>query len=151
MKLSAFELGAIGLLIVYVAFFTHPPPSLITSLLSTPVGHGVVLLVILYVATYHSMILGLFLGIAYIMSSSNTIEYLDPNEQSSTKKEKAQPKANGIPPAAISGMLAAMTGKKKGDTRLPQTQGKDDTAKPVVMHTPPKPAAPEKIENFSVF
>jgi hypothetical protein len=150
MKLSAFELGGIGLLIVYVAFFTHPPPALVTSLLSTPVGHGVVLLLVLYLAVYHSMILGLFLGIAYIMSSSNTIEYLDAKEQSLPKKEKPQPKASGIPPAAITGMLSAMTGKKKGDTRIPQTQGKDDTTKPT-LHTPPKPAAPEKIENFSVF
>ena len=148
MKLSALELGGVALLIVYIAFFTHPPPDLVTQLLTSPIGHGVMLLTILYLAVYRSMILGLFLGIAYVMSTSKTLEYLDPKEQKATVP---QPKANGIPPAAISGMLAAMTGKKKGDTRLPQSQEKADAVKPIVMHTPPKPAAPVKIENFSVF
>jgi hypothetical protein len=93
------------------------------------------------------MILGLFLGIAYVMSSSKTLEYLDPKEQ---KPTHVQPKANGIPPAAVSGMLAAMTGKKKGDTRLPQSHGKAGHTKPVVS-AHPKPTPPAKVENFSVF
>lgn len=147
MKLSSMELGGVALLIVYVAFFTHPPPSVVSSLLSTPIGHGVVLLAILYLVMYPSIILGLFLGIAYVMSSTSTLEYLDPKEQ---KPGAPQPKANGIPPAAISGMLAAMTGKKKGDVRLPQSHGKAEHTKPAApVHA--KPAAPAKIENFSSF
>ena len=147
MKLSSIELGGVALLIVYVAFFTHPPPSIVSSLLSSPIGHGVVLLGILYVVMQHSQLLGLFLGIAYVMSSTSTMEYLDPKEQ---KQTAPQPKANGIPPAAISGMLAAMTGKKKGDSRLPQSHGKASHAKPdAPAHA--KPAAPSKIENFSSF
>lgn len=147
MKLSSVELGSVAVLIVYVAFFTHPPPSIVSSLLSTSIGKGLVLLLILYLATGPSLIVGLFLGIAYVMSTSATLEYLDPKEQ---KPTTAQPKSSGIPPAAISGMLAAMTGKKKGDVRLPQSHGKESHAK----HTAPahaKPAAPAKIENFSSF
>jgi len=147
MKLSSVELGSVALLIVYVAFFTHPPPSIIKSILSSPIGNGVVLMGLLYVATYYSQIIGLFLGIAYVMSSTSTLEYLDPKEQ---KPTTPQPKANGIPPAAISGMLAAMTGKKKGDARLPQSHGKASHTKPTTpAHA--KPAAPSKIENFSSF
>ena len=147
MKLSSVELGGVALLIVYIAFFTHPPPSLVSSLLSSPIGHGVVLLGILYVVMCHSQILALFLGIAYVMSSTTTLEYLDPKEQ---KPTPPQPKANGIPPAAVSGMLAALTGKKKGDARLPQSHGKASHTKPAAP-THAKPAAPAKIENFSSF
>lgn len=148
MKLSSIELGGVAALIVYIAFFSHPPPSVVATLLSTPIGHGIVLLGILYTAVYQSKILALFLGIAYTMSSSKTLEYLDPKEQ---KPTPPQPKANGIPPAAISGMLAAMTGKKKGDVRLPQSHGKAaHPAKPVAP-THPKPSPPAKVENFSSF
>jgi hypothetical protein len=148
MKLSSMELGGVALLIVYVAFFTHPPPSVVSSLLSSPIGHGLVLLAVLYVGMNYSMILGLFLGIAYVMSASSTLEYLDPKEQK--PKDAAQPKANGIPPAAISGMLAAMTDKKKGDVRLPQSHGKAEHTKPDAP-AQPKPTPPAKIENFSSF
>lgn len=148
MKLSEMELVGVGVLIVYTAFFTHPPPSLVTSLLSSPVGHGVILLGILYLFMSHSTILGVFLSIAYVMTSTSTLEYFDSKEQK--PKAPSQPKANGIPPAAVSGMLAAMTGKKKGDVRLPQSHGKASNVKPPVsMHA--KPAAPAKVENFSTF
>lgn len=145
MKPSSIELAGVGLLIVYIAFFTHPPPSVVTSVLSNPIGSGVVLLGILYLTMCQSMIVGLFLGIAYVMSSTKTLEYLDPKQQT-----PPQPKAAGIPPAAITGMLAKMTGSKKGDVRLPQSHGKADNKKPS-EHVQPKPAAPVKIENFSVF
>lgn len=145
MKPSSIELAGVGLLIVYIAFFTHPPPSVVRSVLSNPIGNGVVLLGILYLTMCCSAIIGLFLGIAYVMSSTKTLEYLDPKEQA-----PPQPKAAGIPPAAITGMLAKMTGSKKGDVRLPQSQGKADHKKPSEP-VQPKPAAPVKIENFSVF
>lgn len=76
MKLQRNELIVIVLIIVYIAFFTHPPPSHISNLLESPVGHMVMLLGILYVITYQSLIVGIFLGIAYIMTSSNIIEHL---------------------------------------------------------------------------
>jgi hypothetical protein len=146
MKLSSVELGTVAVLIVYVAFFTHPPPSLVSSLLSSPIVKGIVLLTVLYLATGPSLIVGLFLGIAYVMTTTATLEYLDPKEQ---KPTASQPKASGIPPAAISGMLSAMTGKKKKD-RLPQSHGKASHTKPdAPAH--PKPATPVKIENFSSF
>ena len=146
MKLTSVELGTVVLLIVYVAFFTHPPPSVISSLLSSPIGKGVVLLTVLYLATGPSLIVGLFLGIAYVMTTTATLEYLDPKEQ---KPTTAQPKSSGIPPAAISGMLSAMTGKKKQD-RLPQSHGKANHTKPDAP-AQPKPTTPVKTENFSSF
>lgn len=76
MKLQRNELIVIVLIIVYIAFFTHPPPSHISNLLESPVGHMVMLLGILYVIAYQSLIVGIFLGIAYIMTSSNIIEHL---------------------------------------------------------------------------
>lgn len=148
MKLSQMELVGVGVLIVYTAFFTHPPPSLVSSLLSSPVGHGVVLLGILYLFMCHSTILGIFLSIAYVMTSTTTLEYLDPKEQK--PKAPAQPTANGIPPAAVSGMLAAMSSKKKGDVRVPQSHGKASHVKPPAP-THAKPAAPTKVENFTPF
>lgn len=144
MKPSSIELAGVGLLIVYIAFFTHPPPSIVASVLSNPIASGVVLLGILYLTMCQSMIVGLFLGIAYVMSSMKTLEYMDPKQQT------PQPKAAGIPPAAITGMLAKLTGSKKGDVRLPQSHGKADHKKPSEP-VQPKPAAPVKIENFSVF
>jgi hypothetical protein len=76
MRLQRNELIAIAVLIGYIAFFTHPPPSHITNLLESPVGHAIFLLGILYIVAYQSLIVGIFLAIAYIMTSSNIIEHL---------------------------------------------------------------------------
>ena len=153
MKLTRIEMGLVALIIAYIAFFTHPPPSHFTDLLSTPVGHGLALLGVLYVTTYQSFIVGIFLGIAYIMTAKNVTEYMDEKEQAPKKEEKKQPTANGIPPPSVTGAVKSMM--KKGDTRLPQAQGKSVTSKPSTT-TPPKPSSPPPttksgVENFASF
>jgi hypothetical protein len=155
MKISRIELGLVALVIVYVAFFTHPPPAHLTNLLETPVGHAIALLGVLYVTVYQSFIVGIFLGIAYIMTARNVTEYMDEKEQTPEpkKEEKKQPTASGIPPPAVTGAMQSMM--KKGDVRLPQAQGKSTTTKPSTT-TMPKPASPPPttksgVENFASF
>lgn len=149
MKLSRNELGVVAVIILYVAFFTHPPPSHITNFLESPIGHIVSLIGILYVAVYKSLIVGIFLGIAYMMTVNSVTEYLDPKEQTPKKEEeKKQPTSSGVPPPAVTGAMASMM--KKGDTRLPQAQGKDVKDKPTTV-TPPKPTPPKTVENFASF
>ena len=152
MKLTQAELILITVIIGYIAFFTHPPPSHITNLLETPVGHIIALLGILYVTVYKSLLVGVFLGIAYIMTSPRVTEYLDEKEQKPTAP--VQPKSAGVPPPAVSGMVGQSM-RKKGDTRLPQAQGKSNTMKPTEV-VPPKPAAPPPttksgVEHFAAF
>lgn len=154
MKLQQKELILVGVIIVYIAFFTHPPPSHITNLLESPVGHIVALLGILYVTVYQSLIVGVFLGIAYLMTSPRVTEYMDEKEQTPKTTAPAQPKAAGVPPPAVTGMVGESM-KKKGDTRLPQAQGKSNTMKPTEV-VPPKPASPPPtaksgVENFASF
>jgi hypothetical protein len=75
---------------------------------------------------------------------------MDEKEQTPTdkKEEKKQPTSNGVPPPAVTGALKSML--KKGDTRLPQAQGKSDTNKPTSV-IPPKPTPPKAVENFASF
>lgn len=148
MKLSRTELGIVAVVIIYVAFFTHPPPSHITNFLESPIGHIVALIGILYVVVYQSLIVGIFLGIAYMMTVNSVTEYLDPKEQTPKVEEKKQPTSSGVPPPAVTGAMASML--KKGDVRLPQAQGKNAKNKPVSV-TPPKPTPPKTVENFASF
>jgi hypothetical protein len=144
MKLTQFELASVGLLVVYTAFFSHPPPSHISNFLESPVGHAVILLGILYIVMKVSFVIALFAGIAYMVTARPSFEYLDPKEQKPTE----QPKATGIPSPAITGMLASMLSKQKGDIRLPQTAGKDMKTKPMES-IPPKPK--DNAEHFTSF
>jgi hypothetical protein len=139
MKLSQIELVSVGLIILYVAFFSHPPPSHIKDFLSSPVGHAVFLVGILYVTVYKSLIVGVFLGIAYVMTAASTTEYLDATEQK-PKEEKEQPKSAGVP--APTSSLKDVLGKlEKGDSIMhTAVAGKSDTFPPPTMTTP-KPAA----------
>lgn len=155
MRLTRNELIVVAVIIGYVAFFTHPPPSHISNFLESPIGHVVALLGILYVAVYQSLIVGVFLGIAYIMTSPRITEYMDEKQQTPKGPETpAQPKSTGVPPPAVTGVVGSSM-KKKGDTRLPQAQGKSVTAKPTEV-VAPKPAAPPPttksgVENFASF
>lgn len=155
MKLTQQELVLIAVIIGYIAFFTHPPPSHITNLLETPVGHIVALLGILYVTVYKSLLVGVFLGIAYIMTTPRVTEYMDEKQQTPKGPETpAQPKSAGVPPPAVTGMVGQSI-HKKGDTRLPQAQGKSNTVKPTEV-VAPKPAAPPPttksgVEHFAAF
>jgi hypothetical protein len=149
MRLTQIELGLVILIIAYVAFFTHPPPSHFTDLLSTPVGHAVALLGILYVTVYKSLIVGVFLGVAYVMTAKNVTEYLDPKEQTPKKEEPKQPVVSMQPSPAVKGILGSMM---KGDMRLPMESQKKGTpiTKPKES-TPVKGSAPKTVETFASF
>ena len=158
MRLTQAELGVVVLIIGYVAFFTHPPPSHLADFLSTPVGKIIALVGVLYVTVYQSLIVGVFLAIAYIMSAGVMTEYLDPKEQSPKKEEPAQPTSKGVPPPDVKGALAtllkAQTGPAfKGDNRLPTGGQKKGSAPPPAAKTAtaPKPTPPKTIETFASF
>jgi len=157
MRLTQTELGVVALLIGYMAFFTSPPPSHISDFLSTPVGKIIGLVGILYVAVYQSLIIGVFLAIAYIMTAGPVTEYLDPKDQT-PKKEASQPTSKGVPPpevkSALSSLLKAQTGPAfKGDNRLPTSSQKKGlpTASAPKTAAPPKPTPPKAVEHFASF
>ena len=145
MKLSTTELQIVGAIILYIAFFTHPPPSHLKDFLSSPVGHGIALAGVLYVVVYQSAVVGIFLALAYVMTATSVTEYLDPKEQ--TPKKDEQPKSAGIPPPSVKGVLA--DGLKKGG-RIAQTAGKSDTTKPVSSNVP-SPKSSTTVEHFASF
>lgn len=153
MKLTRNELIVVGVVILYVAFFTHPAPSHITNFLESPIGHIVSLLGIAYVLVYQSFIVGIFLGIAYIMTTKSVTEYLDEKEQKPKSTETpSQPTSSGVPPPAVTGAMKSLL--EKGDTRLPQKQGKSETTKPMTSQAPKATHPSElkgKVETFSNF
>lgn len=158
MRLSQIELGIVALLIGYMAFFTSPPPSHISDFLSTPVGKIIGLVGILFVTVYKSLIVGVFLALAYIMTSGSVTEYLDPKEQTPKKEDPPQPTSKGVAPpemkSVLDSLLKAQTGPAfKGDNRLPtaaQKKGLPTTAAPKTA-TPPKASAPKTVETFASF
>lgn len=135
MRVSQTELGIVGLLIAYSAFFTHPAPHHLKDFVSTPVGKAIGLLSVLYVSAYQSLIVGVFLAIALVLTMGAVTEYLDEKEQTE------QPKAS-TPKPAISKVL--------GDTRLPQQAGKDVKSKPT-EGVKPKPSSDKVAEHFASF
>lgn len=139
MKLSQTELVVVGLLIAYVAFFSHPPPSHIRDFLSSPVGHAVFLLGIVYVTVYKSLIIGIFAGIAYVMTATKTTEYLEEKEQK-PKEDAKVPASTGAPDPSAS--LKEILGKlEKGDTVAHgAVAGKSATTPPPATSVP-TPAA----------
>jgi hypothetical protein len=140
MKVSQIELVAVGLLIVYIAFFSHPPPAHIKDFLSSPVGHAGFLLSIVYVTVYKSQLIGVFMGIAYVMTAASTTEYLDEQEQT-PEKEKEQPKSAGVPDPSAS-LKKILGNLEKGDrVEHMATAGKTVTAPPPATAAP-RPAAP---------
>jgi len=138
MRVSQTELVLVGLLIAYSAFFTHPVPHAFKSILESPVGKVVGLLAVLYVCVYQSLIVGVFLIIALVLTMGAVTEYLDEKEQ---KAESEQPKAN-TPKPSISRVL--------GDMRLPQKAGKDVKSKPT-SSLKPKPTSSGATEHFASF
>jgi len=135
----------IGAIIVYIAFFTQPPPLFVRLVLKSPVGQVLALLAVVG-AFMKNQPIGLLLGVAYLVSSYPVLEYLDADEQ------KPQPKANGVPKPAIDmkGLESLMKMAGKGG-KLPQGKGKDETKPPTPTHTV-KPHSDAKVtEKFSSF
>jgi len=142
MKLSQSEMVFLGGSIAYVAFFTHPPPQFVQSILSTPWGHGAALLGILVIALNVSHLAALFVGIAYILSSNPTLEYFEEKDKKKDPKQDEQPKS-GAPEPDIKGLAG----------KIMAIQGKDVLKAPPASSVP-KPASPEsssKTEHYSNF
>jgi hypothetical protein len=151
MKLSQVELILVVLVIVYVAFFTHPVPQFITALFKSPVGHALALGAILYVTVYESLVVAIFLAIAYIMTNTQVTEYMEakPAAKPEAKPEPAQPSSSGVPMPEMKSMIEKMI---KGDTRLPQvSQKKGAEVKKVGETAPPKGSHPKSLETFASF
>ena len=105
MKFSQSEYLIIGIIILYVAFFTHPPPQFIQRLFANPFGHIGMLLLLVYVSTRFNLVVCLLLGLAYLLSSNPTLEYFeDPKKKEDKKEEKEQP-SSGAPEPDIKGAL----------------------------------------------
>lgn len=139
------EYVMIGAIIVYIAFFSHPPPQFVSQLLNNPVGQILALVGVLY-AFSKKPLLGLFLGIAYLTSSYPTLEYMD---ESKEDEKKPQPKS-GAPKVDMAqiGKIAQMLGK---GGKLPTQQGKDEKTPPAETH-PVKSHQEHKVkENFAPF
>jgi len=139
MRFTQGELLAVVGVIVYVAFFTHPPPAFVMNVVGNPVGQALCLLGILYVSMRISHVIALLLAIAFLVSVNPVLEYLDEKEQ-----KPAQKKASAVAMPAGMDILQKLM---KGD-RLPQKAGKD-TGKPAPVHTVPKPAVGK--EHFAAF
>jgi hypothetical protein len=156
MRVKEIDLAIVALIIGYVAFYTHPPPRHIQDFLSSPVGTVLALGGILLVTAYHSLLVGIFLAIAFISSVGRVTEYLDPKEQKPTKPAP-QPKSKGVSPPEMSGVMKSLLGGKgpafKGDSRLPQAAQKKGTSseKPSTGAAKPKPSAAKTIETFASF
>lgn len=143
MKLSQVELILVVLVIVYVAFFTHPVPQFITAVFKSPVGHALALGAILYVTVYESLVVAIFLAIAYIMTNTQVTEYME------AKPEPAQPSSSGVPMPEMKSMIEKLI---KGDTRLPQvSQKKGAEVKKLGESVPPKGSHPKSLETFASF
>jgi hypothetical protein len=139
----------VGLLIVYLAFFSNPAPSFVKSFLDNPVGKILALLAVLYITVYQSLIVGVFMAVAFIMSASRITEYLE----NPKKEEPKQPSSSMGSMAEAKDIIKSMM--KKGD-KLPSAQGKSVTAPPPAQ-LKPKPAVPVPpkgktgIEKFASF
>jgi len=145
MKITT-EYLAVGALIVYIAFFTHPPPRFVSAVLESPVGQVLVLLGVVAVFT-KSQPIGLLCGVAYLVSSYPVLEYLDAEEQG---PKKEQPKSGAPKPnMADIGKLASMLSGK--GQKLPQEKGKDVTAPPVATDRVKPHSDPKVTEKFSLF
>jgi hypothetical protein len=150
MRLSTPELVVVGALIVYIAFFTHPPPAHIKDFLGSPVGHALFLAVVLYVTAYKSLIVGVFLGISYIMTATAVTEYLDPTEQKPDAKKPAQPKTMGVPEPVVADLIKDIM--KKGDKPAHHAKaGKSVTTPPPPTQVPKPAAASSTIEKFASY
>jgi hypothetical protein len=157
MRVSSNEWIVLAVIIVYIAFFTHPPPSHIQDFLNTPVGHIVALLSIAYVLVYKSFISGLFLAVAYVMTVNSVTEYMDEKQQKPKAEEPPQPKSSGVPPPSITGMLQSKLSARPSPTG-PKSGVTPQEAKPAVSKTP-TPAPPKTdakggkktVENFASF
>ncbi len=137
MRFTQGEILAIVGVILYVAFFTHPPPLFIVNIVNNPVGQAISLLVILYVSMRISHVVALLLAVAFLVSINPVLEYLDEKEQKPAHKKTPAPPVEDILQKLMKG------------NRMPQKSGKD-VEKKAPSPIPPKPSPIGK-EHFAAF
>jgi hypothetical protein len=152
MKITSEYLVVAGL-IVYIAFFTHPPPAFVSLMLKSPVGQVLVLLGVVGIFMKNQPV-GLLAGVAYLASSYPVLEYLDASEQG-PPKVKEQPKSGAAKPDIKGKLESILQGTKglmagKGE-KLPQEKGKDVKAPPPPTTTVKPHTDPKVTEKFSLF
>jgi hypothetical protein len=98
MNLTQLELVVVGLIIVYIAFFTNPVPLFLQSLFESPVGHALALCGILYTFVYQSFTIGIFLAIAYVMTTKHVSEHMTDNKKAEAPKQQPTAQKKGTPP-----------------------------------------------------
>lgn len=135
MKLTQVDYVVLASVILYVAFFTHPPPAIVKSILSTPWGHIASLVGVVLVSMKVSTLAGMFVGIAYLLSSNPTLEYFE-EKKKEDKEEKEQPS---------SGAPDVKTELKGAAGKILSQMGKD-VKSPPPSTSKPKPAEPTKEE-----
>lgn len=153
MRVTNNELIVLAVIIGYIAFFTHPPPSHIQDFLNTPVGHIIALLAIAYVLIYKSFISGLFLAVAYVITVNSVTEYMDEKEQKPKGPETpSQPKSSGVPPPAITGMIESKLSSRPSPTGPKSATKPQEEKKTTKVPTaaPPKTDTTKKSEKFTV-
>jgi hypothetical protein len=133
-------------IVCYIAFFSHPPPSFVTMVLGHPIGQLLALVGVVY-AYMKKPLIGLFLGIAYLVSSTS-LEFMDESKQPKTE-EKPQPKS-GAPKVDMAqiGKLAQMLGK---GSKIPSQKGSDVTQKPPETNQVKAHVDPKVTEKFTPF
>ena len=154
MKVSTTEFALVALTIGYIAFYTNPPPKIIQDFISSPAGKIGSLVGIALIIVHKSLIVGIFLAIAGVVTIGNITEYLDPKEQKSPAPE--QPKSAGVAApemqGALKSLLSGNPSAKKGD-RMPSVAQKKGT--PPLHSTPPaappKATPPKTVETFAPF
>lgn len=156
MRVSRNEGIVLAATIGYIAFFTHPPPSHIQDFLNTPIGHLIALLGVAYVIVYQSFIVGFFLALAYVFTVNSVTEYMDPKQQkpSAPPASPPQPKSNGVPPPAVTGMLESKLSKRPAPTG-PKSGVAQQPPKNTSVKAPAAQAQPKTekfgVENFASF
>jgi len=151
MKITSEYLVVAGI-IVYIAFFTHPPPAFVRLVLRSPVGQVLVLLGVVGIFM-KSQPIGLLAGVAYLASSYPVLEYLDASDQGPPKKE--QPKSGAAKPEVKDKLMSILNGTSglmagKGE-KLPQEKGKDVKTPPPSTTTVKPHTDPKVTEKFSLF
>lgn len=129
------EYAAAGLVILYIVFGTRPAPTLVTQLLSNPIGHLAVLGGIVYVGAFQSLLLALLLGVAYVASSptregaddASMKETCKEGEEYDTKEKKCVPKK------------PTSNGTKKPE--VPNSKTMPSPSRPITTTPPPAPTS----------
>ena len=157
MRLSDVELVLVALTIIYIAFFTRPVPQFIESIFESPVGHALALGSIFYVAVYESLIVAVFLGLAYVMTNAHVTEYMDNDKKKDEKKKTSDEISIDKLQAEIDKLKEKAENNKKNDkapkldSLVPAVQQKGTVVTPPTQTSVPVGSQKKIGETFATF